>query len=160
MTETEIKEIVRKQRSYFYTGATLPVEKRLDALKKLKTCIQKYEPLINEALKRDLGKSNFESYMCEVGLVLSELSYMIRHTPSYAKEKTVVQEQSKIKNDSDYTEDFLELQQEYIEEVELYSDRYIIMNEDGSDIKEDSLIDTEKDDRLCGSGESASGKGK
>ena len=62
MTETEIKEIVQKQRSYFYTGATLPVEKRLDALKKLKTCIQKYEPLINEALKRDLGKSNFESY--------------------------------------------------------------------------------------------------
>ncbi len=51
MTETEIKEIVQKQRSYFYTGATLPVEKRLDALKKLKTCIQKYEPLINEALK-------------------------------------------------------------------------------------------------------------
>ena len=90
MTETEIKEIVQKQRSYFYTGATLPVEKRLDALKKLKTCIQKYEPLINEALKRDLGKSNFESYMCEVGLVLSELSYMIRHTPSYAKENTVV----------------------------------------------------------------------
>ena len=89
MTETEIKEIVQKQRSYFYTGATLPVEKRLDALKKIKTCIQKYEPLINEALKRDLGKSNFESYMCEVGLVLSELSYMIRHTPSYAKEKTV-----------------------------------------------------------------------
>ena len=40
MTETEIKEIVQKQRSYFYTGATLPVEKRLDALKKLKTCIQ------------------------------------------------------------------------------------------------------------------------
>ena len=90
MTETEIKEIVQKQRSYFYTGATLPVEKRLDALKKLKTCIQKYEPLINEALKRDLGKSNFESYICEVGLVLSELSYMIRHTPSYAKEKTVL----------------------------------------------------------------------
>jgi len=77
MTETEIKEIVQKQRSYFYTGATLPVEKRLDALKKLKTCIQKYEPLINEALKRDLGKSNFESYMCEVGLVLSE------HDPPY-----------------------------------------------------------------------------
>lgn len=63
----------------------------------------------------------------------------------YAKEKTVVQEQSKIKNDSDYTEDFLELQQEYIEEIELYSDRYIIMNEDGSDIKEDNLIDTAKD---------------
>lgn len=90
MTETEIKEIVQKQRTYFYTGATLPVDKRIEALKKLKFCIQKYEPLINDALKRDLGKSNFESYMCEVGLVLSELSYMIRHTPSYAKEKNVI----------------------------------------------------------------------
>ena len=80
MTETEIKEIVQKQRSYFYTGATLPVEKRLDALKKLKTCIQKYEPLINEALKRDLGKSNFESYMCEVGLVLLRTQL---HDPPY-----------------------------------------------------------------------------
>ena len=28
--------------------------------------------------------------MCEIGLVLSELSYMIRHTPSYAKEKNVI----------------------------------------------------------------------
>lgn len=36
MTETEIKEIVQKQRSYFYTGVTLPVEKRLECLKKIK----------------------------------------------------------------------------------------------------------------------------
>ena len=42
MTETEIKEIVQKQRTYFYTGATLPVDKRIEALKKLKFCIQKY----------------------------------------------------------------------------------------------------------------------
>ena len=34
MTETEIKEIVQKQRTYFYTGATLPVDKRIEALKK------------------------------------------------------------------------------------------------------------------------------
>ena len=36
MTETEIKEIVQNQRSYLYTVATLPVEKSLDALKKLR----------------------------------------------------------------------------------------------------------------------------
>ena len=89
MTETEIKEIIQKQRSYFHTGATLPVEKRLEALKKLKVCIQKYEPLINEALKRDLGKSNFESYMCETGLVLSEISYMLKHIRRFSREKRV-----------------------------------------------------------------------
>ena len=83
MTETEIKEIVQKQRSYFYTGATLPVEKRLDALKKLKTCIQKYEPLINEALKRDLGKSNFESYMCEVVHISEYRSLIFLRHPAF-----------------------------------------------------------------------------
>ena len=50
----------------------------------------KYEKEINEALKADLGKSAFEGYMCETGMVLSELSYMIKHTASYAGEKTVM----------------------------------------------------------------------
>ena len=51
MTETEIKEIVQKQPTYFYTGATLPVDKRIEALKKLKYCIQKYEPLIKDSAR-------------------------------------------------------------------------------------------------------------
>lgn len=89
MNETEIKDLVSRQRRYFLTGETLPVESRLEALKKLKKCIQEHEQEINEALKADLGKSAFESYMCETGLVLSELSYMIKNTPSYAREQTV-----------------------------------------------------------------------
>lgn len=48
-----------------------------------------HEEEISEAIKKDLGKSNFESYMCETGLVLSELSYMIKHTKSFSKEKNV-----------------------------------------------------------------------
>lgn len=44
---------------------------------------------INQAIRADLGKSAFESYMCETGLVLSELTYMIKHTRKYAKERTV-----------------------------------------------------------------------
>ncbi len=89
MNETEIRELVERQRAYFLTGATLPVEARIEALKKLKACIQEHEQEINEALKADLGKGAFESYMCETGLVLSELTYMIKNTPEYAKEITV-----------------------------------------------------------------------
>ena len=40
MNETEIRELVERQRAYFLTGATLPVEARIEALKKLKACIQ------------------------------------------------------------------------------------------------------------------------
>lgn len=89
MTEIEVKNIIDLQRKYFLTGATLDVNFRIQALNKLRTCIIKYEDEINAALKADLGKSKFESYMCETGMVLSELSYMIKHTRSFAKEKTV-----------------------------------------------------------------------
>ncbi|MCD7954320.1 MAG: aldehyde dehydrogenase [Lachnospiraceae bacterium] len=89
MTETQIREIVEKQRTYFASGATLNVEHRLNAIGRLKSCIRKYEDEISDALKKDLGKSPSESYMCETGLTLSEISYMQRHTRSYARDKTV-----------------------------------------------------------------------
>lgn len=89
MTADEIKKIVEKQRRFFYTGATLSVEYRISALCRLKACILEHEAEINAALKSDLGKSPFETYMCETGLVLSELSYMVKHTRAFAREKTV-----------------------------------------------------------------------
>lgn len=89
MNETEIRQIINTQRNYFSSGATLPVSFRIEALKRLKACILKHEDEINEALKKDLGKSSFESYMCETGMVLSEISYMLKHIKSFAKEKTV-----------------------------------------------------------------------
>lgn len=90
MQENEIQEIIKKQNHFFATGTTLPVSRRIAALKQLKAAIIKYEEKINTAIKEDLGKSTFESYMCEVGLILSELTYMIKHTKRYAKEKTVI----------------------------------------------------------------------
>lgn len=89
MTEQEIKKIVDKQRNYFYEGHTLDINARFRALIKLKACILKYEKEIHEAIQKDLGKSSFESYMCETGLVLSEISYMLKHIHSFAKEKRV-----------------------------------------------------------------------
>lgn len=89
MTETEIKQIVDTQRKFFNTGATLPIEKRIEALKKLKAAIIANEKEINQAVHADLGKSANESYMCEIGLVLSEITYMIKHIKSFAREKAV-----------------------------------------------------------------------
>lgn len=89
MEAIEIEKLVEKQRNYFLTGATLPVDFRIEQLKKLKTAIKKYEIEIAEALKEDLGKSYTEAYMCEIGLVLAEIGYMIKHTRKFAKEKRV-----------------------------------------------------------------------
>lgn len=87
MTQEAIQEIIRKQRNYFYTGATLNIDFRITALKKLQTSIQSHQEQINAALKSDLGKSSFESYMCESGLVLSEITYILKHIHSFSQRK-------------------------------------------------------------------------
>ena len=89
MTQAEIKQLIQKQRTFFHSDATLDVEYRIHALQKLKACILKYENEINIAIRADLGKCAFESYMCETGLVLSELTYMLKHTRKFSKERTV-----------------------------------------------------------------------
>lgn len=89
MTKDEIKEIVDSQRIFFQTGETLPVKFRIEALKKLYKAICSNEKKICEALTKDLGKSGTEGFMCEVGLVLSEISYMKKHVRKYAKDRTV-----------------------------------------------------------------------
>lgn len=89
MTEQEIKNLVTRQSKYFQTGATLPVSARITALRRLYSAISSNEKEIHNALKKDLGKSGFESYMCETGLVLEEISYMLKHIQRFAGEKKV-----------------------------------------------------------------------
>ena len=89
MNETEIRKLVTNQREYFLSGATLPLPARLEALKKLKSAIKSREDQIHQAIEADLGKSSFESYMCETGLTLSEITYMERHLHYFAREKRV-----------------------------------------------------------------------
>jgi len=89
MKETEIQALVTKQREFFFSGNTLPLEYRIRALKSLKQAIIENEHKISEAIRKDLGKSNIEGFMCEIGLVLSEISYMLRHIRRFAKDKTV-----------------------------------------------------------------------
>lgn len=89
MTEQEIKSILDKQRAYYRSGVTIPVKFRIEQLKKLYAAVQKYRDEINDALTADLGKSHYEGFMCESGLVLTEISYMIKHTRKFARKKTV-----------------------------------------------------------------------
>ncbi len=85
----DIAALLDRQRSYFATGVTLPVEKRLAALRRLKKEIQNRESAIAEALQADLGKAPFESYMTETGMVLDELGYVEKHMPRWARPKRV-----------------------------------------------------------------------
>lgn len=83
----EIGNIVKRQREYFAAGATRDVNARISVLKRLRQAICTHEEELCEALKEDLGKSKNESYMCEIGLTLSELSYQITHLKQWARPK-------------------------------------------------------------------------
>lgn len=89
MTEQEIRTILSRQREYFATGATLSREFRAKQLGKLKASLQRHETELNDALQQDLGKSRMESYMCEIGLTLSELTWMQKHLRGLMREKRV-----------------------------------------------------------------------
>lgn len=89
MTNEQISQLLKTQREYYKSGETIPVRFRINQLKKLYDAVKRHENEINAALTADLGKSSYEGFMCETGLVLSEISYMIRHTKSFAKKRRV-----------------------------------------------------------------------
>ena len=84
-----IHETVQAQRAYFNTGATLPVSFRLEMLRKLRDAVDRRERDLADALSADLGKSAYESFMCEIGLARTEITYMLRHIRRLAGERTV-----------------------------------------------------------------------
>ncbi len=84
-----IDEILDGQRSFFNSGKTLDIKFRVQTLKRFRSAVLNYEEEIAMALKADLGKSDFESYMCEIGMTLAELSFLIKNTPRLAKDKKV-----------------------------------------------------------------------
>ena len=86
----DINHIVRKQKEFFKTGRTKDVDFRIDALGKLEQAIRKYESKIEEALKKDLNKSEFESYMAEVGLTLSDLTFIKKRVKRWSKDERVL----------------------------------------------------------------------
>ena len=89
MTEQEIKDILQQQNHFFSSGKTIPAEFRLKQLESLKEAMIRHEADLAAALKEDLGKSRMESYMCEIGLTLSELTWMQKHLRSLVREKRV-----------------------------------------------------------------------
>lgn len=72
----KIDSIVQKQKKFFQTGKTLSVDFRIKMLKRLYRAITKHEEEINEALRHDLGKSDFESYKVVWVLIMEKPDLM------------------------------------------------------------------------------------
>lgn len=85
----EIKELINKQRKFYSSNISKDLKFRIQNLKLLRSIIIKYEKEIQEALRLDLGKSETEAYMTEIGMVLDEIKYNIKHLAKWAKKKYV-----------------------------------------------------------------------
>ena len=89
MNAEELKSLMAQQRTYFESGRTRPTGSRIVSLHSLKQVIRENEEEVYAALKADLGKSRAEAYMSEIGMVYSEIDYMIRHIRSFGRTRMV-----------------------------------------------------------------------
>ena len=83
------REIIDKQKLFFDTGKTKELNFRIENLKLLYNSIKKYENEIMEALKLDLNKADFEAYATEIGIILEEISFMLKNMRRLLKPKRV-----------------------------------------------------------------------
>jgi len=81
----DINAIIDAQRQFFNTGATLPVEFRIQQLLKLKALIQDNESRIAAALTKDLNKSEMEGVVTEVIVLIDEINFIIKNLRKWTR---------------------------------------------------------------------------
>jgi aldehyde dehydrogenase (NAD+) len=89
-TITQIEEIRKKQLVFFSEGRTKDISFRKDALRRLRESVRKHEKEIYQALRDDLGKSEFEAYATETGIVLHEIGTLLHNLSWWARHEPVV----------------------------------------------------------------------
>ncbi len=85
----QIPDILDRHKQFFATGITKDVNFRIDQLKRLKEVIMEHETDIYDALKKDLNKSPFTSFMTEIAMVLGEIDLFISKLKKWSKPKKV-----------------------------------------------------------------------
>jgi len=84
-TQDKIHGIVEKQRTFFRTGVTLDIKWRKEQLRKLKKAVLDNEKTLEEALYKDLGRSAFEAYLCDLGPIVVEVNEILRGLRKWAR---------------------------------------------------------------------------
>ena len=74
-------------REFFDKGTTRDVACRIERLKALRRAIIEQMKEINAALWSDLRKSEGEAYLTEIGMVLGEINYHVKHLRQWAKSR-------------------------------------------------------------------------
>ncbi|GAE36871.1 aldehyde dehydrogenase [Halalkalibacter akibai] len=81
--------LINQQKQFFLTGKTKELHFRLEALQKLREGIRTNEERLVKALNTDLNKSEFEAYSTEIGVILEEIRFALKHVRNWAKPEKV-----------------------------------------------------------------------
>lgn len=85
----EIQEIVSKQKEFFKTQQTKNIRFRKMYLEKLRDLILENENLLYEAIYKDFGKSEFDTFTTEISFILNDIKYYLKNLNSFSKPKKV-----------------------------------------------------------------------
>ena len=84
-TKESIHELVNKQKEYFRSNMTLDLDWRIHQLKRLKTAVGLYEDDLVAALQKDLGRSEAEAYLADIGSLIMEINETISGLKRWAR---------------------------------------------------------------------------
>ena len=85
----EILETLARHRTFFESGARIPVETRRAGLRRLLALLRENRAKVFAALSADLGKSEAEAAMTEFLPLVDALRFLIRRLPKLAAPKRV-----------------------------------------------------------------------
>ncbi|MCX7721650.1 MAG: aldehyde dehydrogenase family protein [Verrucomicrobiae bacterium] len=77
--------LVQRQRAFFQSGATRPLEFRAAQLRRLHDALVENESGLLDAVRADLRKPPHEAYLSEIAFVLSEIRFAQRHLRRWSK---------------------------------------------------------------------------
>ncbi|MDO9629640.1 MAG: aldehyde dehydrogenase [Acholeplasmataceae bacterium] len=83
------QKVLDDQKVYYQAQKTKSYEFRIESLKLLKEAIITYDQEIKEALKSDLNKSEFESFLTEIGITILEINLVMKNLKKWMKPKRV-----------------------------------------------------------------------
>ncbi len=85
----DFNELLKVQRNFFQSGKTKEVSFRIEALTSLGNMLRSHETDLMTSLKKDLNKSEFDTYITEIGILLEEIRFTLKHLQEWTKPRKV-----------------------------------------------------------------------
>ena len=84
-----IQNIFEQQQHFFLTNQTKDTDFRIAQLRQLIKILKAHEQEMYDAIYKDFGKSEFETYATELSIIYSEINHFVKHIKRWSKRQRV-----------------------------------------------------------------------